>query len=167
MNGLGQRATRHRDLLTWLVAGAMTITALAVTGTYWLANRHKEKPVALPQSVPVDIHQQLSGIPSPTRTVPGVSTPFTRRGQCRSNREERQSWRTCWSNCSAKRASAAILCVPHNANTTVRTATFSAPAQCTLSSILKRRIRRLRAQTAAGQSSWRLPRSLINTRSRW
>ena len=61
MNGLGQRATRHRDLMTWLVAGAMTITALAVTGTYWVRIRHKEKPVALPQNVPVDIHQQLSG----------------------------------------------------------------------------------------------------------
>jgi LPS export ABC transporter protein LptC/lipopolysaccharide transport protein LptA len=61
MNGLGQRATRHRDLMTWLVAGALTITAVAVTGTYWLRTRHKEKPVVLPQNVPVDIHQQLSG----------------------------------------------------------------------------------------------------------
>jgi LPS export ABC transporter protein LptC/lipopolysaccharide transport protein LptA len=39
----------------------MTVTALAVTGTYWLATRHKEKPVVLPQNVPADIHQQLSG----------------------------------------------------------------------------------------------------------
>jgi len=61
MNGVGQRVNRHRDLMTWLVAGAMTVTALAVTGAYWLATRHKEKPVVLPQNVPVDIHQQLSG----------------------------------------------------------------------------------------------------------
>jgi len=47
--------------MTWLAAGAMTVTALAVTGTYWIATRHKEKPVVLPQNVPVDIHQQLSG----------------------------------------------------------------------------------------------------------
>ena len=61
MNGRGQRVTRQRALMTWLVAGAMAITGLAVTGTYWLATRHKETPVALPQNVPVDIHQQLSG----------------------------------------------------------------------------------------------------------
>ena len=47
--------------MTWLVAGALTVTALAVTGTYWLATRHKEKPAVLPQDVPFDIHQQLSG----------------------------------------------------------------------------------------------------------
>jgi len=61
MNGAGQRATRHRDWMTWLVAGAMTVTALAVTATYWLATRRKEKPAVLPQNVPFDIHQQLSG----------------------------------------------------------------------------------------------------------
>jgi lipopolysaccharide transport protein LptA len=47
--------------MSWLVAGAMTVTAMAVTGTYWLATRHKEKPAVLPQNVPFDIHQQLSG----------------------------------------------------------------------------------------------------------
>jgi lipopolysaccharide export system protein LptA len=47
--------------MTWLVGGALTVTALAVSGTYWVATRHKEKPVVLPQNVPIDIHQQLSG----------------------------------------------------------------------------------------------------------
>jgi lipopolysaccharide export system protein LptA len=61
MTRVAQRATRHKDLMTWLVAGALTVTALAVSGTYWVATRHKEKPVVLPQSVPIDIHQQLSG----------------------------------------------------------------------------------------------------------
>jgi len=61
MSGIGERGTRHKDLMTWLVGGALTVTALAVSGTYWVATRHKEKPVVLPQSVPIDIHQQLSG----------------------------------------------------------------------------------------------------------
>jgi len=61
MTSLGQRATRHKNLMTWVLGGALTVTALAVSGAYWVATRHKEKPVVLPQSVPVDIHQQLSG----------------------------------------------------------------------------------------------------------
>ncbi len=61
MTGLGQRVTRHKDLMTWGLGGALTVTALAVSGAYWVATRHKEKPVVLPQSVPIDIHQQLSG----------------------------------------------------------------------------------------------------------
>jgi len=61
MNGIGQRATLHKSLMTWVVGGALTLTALVVSGTYWVASRHKEKPVVLPQNVPIDIHQQLSG----------------------------------------------------------------------------------------------------------
>jgi lipopolysaccharide export system protein LptA len=61
MNGRGQRATRRKDLMSWVVGGALTLTALTVSVAYWVASRHKEKPVALPQSVPIDVHQQLSG----------------------------------------------------------------------------------------------------------
>jgi len=52
---------RRKDLMAGLVVGALALTALAVGGTYWLASRHKETPVLLPQNVPTDIHQQLSG----------------------------------------------------------------------------------------------------------
>ena len=61
MNGIGQRTTLHKSLMTWVAGGALTLTALAVSGAYWVASRHKEKPVVLPQNVPIDIHQQLSG----------------------------------------------------------------------------------------------------------
>ena len=47
--------------MTWVVGGALTVTALAVSVAYWVASTHKEKPVILPQSVPIDVHQQLSG----------------------------------------------------------------------------------------------------------
>jgi lipopolysaccharide export system protein LptA len=59
--GIGQRETRHKDLITWVVGGALTVTTLAVSVAYWVATTHKEKPVVLPQSVPIDVHQQLSG----------------------------------------------------------------------------------------------------------
>jgi lipopolysaccharide export system protein LptA len=61
MTGIGQRAAWHKDLMTWVLGGALTVTALAVSGAYWVATRHKEKPVVLPQSIPIDVHQQLSG----------------------------------------------------------------------------------------------------------
>ncbi len=61
MTGLGKQANWHKDLITWALAGALVVTALAVGGAYWKATRHKEKPVALPENVPTDIHQQLSG----------------------------------------------------------------------------------------------------------
>jgi lipopolysaccharide export system protein LptA len=44
-----------------VLGGALTVMALAVSVAYWVATRHKEKPVVLPQSVPIDVHQQLSG----------------------------------------------------------------------------------------------------------
>jgi lipopolysaccharide export system protein LptA len=59
--GTGQQETRHKDLIAWVVGGALTVTMLAVSVAYWVATSHKAKPVALPQSVPVDVHQQLSG----------------------------------------------------------------------------------------------------------
>ena len=59
--GIGQREIRHKDLITWVVGGALTVTALVVSVAYWVATTHKEKPVVLPQSVPIDVHQQLSG----------------------------------------------------------------------------------------------------------
>jgi hypothetical protein len=59
MTGIGQRVTRHKDLITWGVGGALAITVLVVSVAYWVASSHKEKPVVLPQSVPIDVHQQL------------------------------------------------------------------------------------------------------------
>jgi lipopolysaccharide export system protein LptA len=47
--------------MTWVVGGALTVTALAVSGAYWVANRHKERLGGFPQSIPIDVHQQLSG----------------------------------------------------------------------------------------------------------
>ena len=47
--------------MTWVVGGALTVTTLAVTVAYWVASTHKEKPAILPQSVPIDVHQQVSG----------------------------------------------------------------------------------------------------------
>jgi len=61
MTGIGQRETRRKDLIAWVVGGALTVTTLAVGVVYWVATTRKEKPVALPQSVPIDVHQQLSG----------------------------------------------------------------------------------------------------------
>src|SRR5208337_5158636 len=61
MTGIGRREIRHKDLITWVVGGALTVTTLAVSVAYWVASTHKEKPVVLPQSVPIDVHQQLSG----------------------------------------------------------------------------------------------------------
>ena len=57
----------------------MTVTTLVVSVAYWVATTHKEKPMVLPQSVPIDVHQQLSGYtfthtPVPVRVrecVPG------------------------------------------------------------------------------------------------
>ena len=59
--GIGERETRHKDLITWVVGGALTVTTLVVSVAYWVASTHKEKPAILPQSVPIDVHQQLSG----------------------------------------------------------------------------------------------------------
>jgi lipopolysaccharide export system protein LptA len=44
-----------------VVGGALTVTVLVVSVAYWVATTHKEKPVVLPQSVPIDVHQQVSG----------------------------------------------------------------------------------------------------------
>ena len=95
MNGVGQRATRQRDLMTWLVAGAISVTALAVTGTYWFATRHKEKPVPSRRMSLLTFINNSPDIPSPIRTAPAVSTRFMRQGQCPFDRDERRSSRTC------------------------------------------------------------------------
>jgi lipopolysaccharide export system protein LptA len=44
-----------------LIGGALTLAILGVSTAYWLASRHKEQPLVLPESVPTDVHQQLSG----------------------------------------------------------------------------------------------------------
>jgi len=44
-----------------VVGGALAVATLVISVAYWVASTHKEKPVVLPQSVPIDVHQQLSG----------------------------------------------------------------------------------------------------------
>ena len=61
MTGIGQRETRHKNLMTWVVGGALAVATLVISVAYWVATTHKEKPVVLPQSVPINVHQQLSG----------------------------------------------------------------------------------------------------------
>lgn len=58
---IGYRDTRRRKWLTRLVAGGLGITAVAVGVAYWLGRGHKEEPLPNPQSLPADVHQQLSG----------------------------------------------------------------------------------------------------------
>lgn len=59
--GIGQRETRRKGLITGAVGGALIIAALVISLAYWGGASRREKPVVLPESVPVDVHQQLSG----------------------------------------------------------------------------------------------------------
>lgn len=43
------------------VFGALAMTTLAVGVAYWIGALKKEKPIPVPQSLPVDVHQRLSG----------------------------------------------------------------------------------------------------------
>ena len=61
MRGSGERVTRRRNVFTWMVGGALTLATLGVSTAYWFSTRHKEKAVVLPESVPRDVNQQLSG----------------------------------------------------------------------------------------------------------
>jgi len=57
----GTQVVRHRKLITGIVVGALATTLLAVALTYWWSRSRKEKPLGVPQALPSDVHQQLSG----------------------------------------------------------------------------------------------------------
>jgi lipopolysaccharide export system protein LptA len=44
-----------------VVFGALAMTTLAVGVAYWIGALKKEQPIPVPQSLPTDVHQQLSG----------------------------------------------------------------------------------------------------------
>ncbi len=58
---IGYRDTRRRKWLTRLVAGGLAVAAVTVGVTYWRGRVRKEAPLPTPQSLPADVHQQLSG----------------------------------------------------------------------------------------------------------
>jgi lipopolysaccharide export system protein LptA len=53
--------TRRQKWLTGLVAGGLSVTALAVALTYWISAARKDQRTHIPPSPPADVHQQLSG----------------------------------------------------------------------------------------------------------
>jgi len=59
-NSVGEVA-RRRKLITGIVAGALGATLIAVATGYWWRRRHDDKPVRVPQTLPVNVNQQLSG----------------------------------------------------------------------------------------------------------
>jgi len=59
--GLGQKEARRKKWITGVVAGALAVTAAAVGVTYWVGVNRKEEPLHITQSLPTNVHQQLSG----------------------------------------------------------------------------------------------------------
>jgi lipopolysaccharide export system protein LptA len=60
--GVGQNAARRKKLITMLVAAGLLVTVLGVAVAYWRGRAGREKGnVPVPQALPADVHQQLSG----------------------------------------------------------------------------------------------------------
>jgi lipopolysaccharide export system protein LptA len=59
-NSVGQ-AARRKKLITRIVAGALGATLIAVAAGYWWSRRHDDRAVRVPQTLPTNINQQLSG----------------------------------------------------------------------------------------------------------
>ncbi len=59
-NSAGQVA-RRRKLITRIVTGALGATLIAVAAGYWWSRRHDDKPARVPQTLPTNVNQQLSG----------------------------------------------------------------------------------------------------------
>jgi len=57
----GAQVARRRKLITGIVVGALATTVLTVALTYWWSRNRKEKHLRVPQALPTDVHQQLSG----------------------------------------------------------------------------------------------------------
>ncbi len=59
--GLGLERARRQRWLTGLVAGGITVTALAVALAYWTSATRRIAPLHIPPSPAADVNQQLSG----------------------------------------------------------------------------------------------------------
>ncbi len=59
--GLSLGRVRRRRILTGLLVGGLSVTALAIGLTYWLRATRNEKPLPITPSPPPEVHQQLSG----------------------------------------------------------------------------------------------------------
>jgi len=55
------QVARRRKLMAGIVGGALTVTAVTVAVAYLWNSARQEKPVRPPQSLPSNVHQQLSG----------------------------------------------------------------------------------------------------------
>lgn len=55
------QVARRRKLMAGIVSGALTVTAVTVAVAYLWNSARQEKPVRPPQSLPSNVHQQLSG----------------------------------------------------------------------------------------------------------
>jgi lipopolysaccharide export system protein LptA len=59
-NSVGQVA-RRRKLITRTVTWALGVTLVLVGAGYWWSRRHDNKPVQVPQTLPTNVNQRLSG----------------------------------------------------------------------------------------------------------
>jgi lipopolysaccharide export system protein LptA len=55
------QVARRKKLTVGVVAGALAITLITIAVTYWRGRSRQEKAVRPPQSLPSNVHQQLSG----------------------------------------------------------------------------------------------------------
>ncbi len=56
-----EQITRRRKWTTGVLAGVLGVTLLTLAGATWWRSAHKESAVLVPQALPSNIHQQLSG----------------------------------------------------------------------------------------------------------
>jgi lipopolysaccharide export system protein LptA len=59
--GFGERLIRGQKLITALVAGVLAATTLTIAATYWWNAIHRERTLPTSQTLPADVHQQVSG----------------------------------------------------------------------------------------------------------
>jgi len=60
-SGYVQKETQRKRLITKLVVGALSVTALTVGVAYWRSVTRKPQPMHVPPSLPANVNQQLSG----------------------------------------------------------------------------------------------------------
>ncbi len=65
-----EQLTRRRRWVAGLVAGALAATAVTIALAYWWTSARQEKPLPLPEALPVNVQKQASGY-SFTRSVEG------------------------------------------------------------------------------------------------
>ncbi len=59
--GFGEQLTRRKKWITGLVSGVLAATVLVIVAGYWWDRARKDKALPVPQTLPTNIHQQLSG----------------------------------------------------------------------------------------------------------